>query len=156
MWSLLILALLVVIQASLGDLLRLAQWAPDLMLVGVLWLLPGRSLVQAALLGFLAGLLLDLLGTDPFGAGALAGCSAAFFGALWIDPSRPLALPFRMLRALLILLPLHLMLGALRYYGLEGDDWQRLYSVYLPSGVYSWACFVVLSLLPLRGESRES
>jgi rod shape-determining protein MreD len=154
MGSLVILALMVLVQATLGDLLRLADWAPDLMLVGVIWLLPGRSLPSAALLGFLAGLLLDLLGTDPLGASALAGCSAGFFGALWMDPARQLALPYRMLRGLVILVPLHLLLGSLRYYGLETDPLRQVLTVFLPSGFYSWACLVVLCLLPLRGENR--
>jgi rod shape-determining protein MreD len=154
MWSLLILGLLVLVQASLGDLLRLANWAPDLMLVGVLWLLPSRSTAGAALLGFLAGLMLDLLGTDPLGASALAGCTAGFLGALLLDPARQLALPYRILRGLAILLPLHLLLGLIRYYGLDLDPVHQTLTVFLPSAAYSWVCFVILSLLPLKGESR--
>ncbi|MCA9786442.1 MAG: rod shape-determining protein MreD [Calditrichaeota bacterium] len=154
MWTLLILALLVLVQATLGDLLRLAAWAPDLMLVGSLWLLAPRGPAAAAGLGFLAGLGLDLLGTDPLGAGALAGCSAGFFGSLLLDPERQLALPFRALRALGILVCLQVLLGLIRYYGLDYDPLHQLLTVFLPSAVYSWVCWVVLSLVPLKGDSR--
>ncbi len=138
------------LQATIGDLLRLGPWAPDLQLLAVLWLLSPLPPAQAAFWGFLSGLGLDLLGVDPFGAAALASTSAGFFGALWLGAS--LGFLLRALRALAILLPLSLLLGTLRWFGLDADPLTQLFAVYLPAGLYTWLLYLPLSLAPLGGQ----
>ncbi len=137
------------LQAAIGDLLRLGPWAPDLQLLAVLWLLSDRPPAQAALLGFASGLLLDLLGVDPLGAGALASCGAGFFGSLLLG--QPLGFLLRALRALALLVPLTILLGQLRWFGLETDPLVQVFAVYLPAGLYTWLLYLPLSLAPLGG-----
>ena len=82
----LVLMLCLVVQLGWSDLLSIQGRTPDLLLVGVLWVAMTLVPWQGALLGFLAGLGLELVGAlDPLGAGALAGVSAGFFAARFLS-----------------------------------------------------------------------
>lgn len=152
-WVVLLLCL--ILQVAWSDLLSIQGRCPDLLLLGVLWL--GLSLPpwQGALMGFLAGLGLDLLGGfDPLGASALAGVSAGFFAARFLSLERRLHPALRLVRAALLLAPLELFLANLRYRGMDYRPWEISLWLALPVWAYTLVLFQLLGWLPGLGGAR--
>jgi len=145
----LVLALCLVLQVSGGELLAIRGLAPDLLLLGVVWASRGRAPWQGALLGFLAGLSVDLAGAaDPLGASSLAAVSAGFLGARWLPVDQRLHPMATLGRAALGLAPLVLFLSHLRHQGMDYEPWAVTVERALPVWAYTLLLFQVLSWLP--------
>src|SRR3712207_4313425 len=72
-----VVACAALLEAVLGPYLTLGWVSPQLMVLGVVFAVAPLRDLQAVLLGFFGGILLDALGSDLFGVGALAGLLAA-------------------------------------------------------------------------------
>lgn len=145
---LLLLACLL-LQVAWSDLLRIGLSAPDLLAIGLIWCCAAMPGHRAALVGFLAGLLLDLVaGLQPFGASALAGTSMAFFASRFLSPDLKLHLLRLLGRSMLILAPVELFLANLRYDGLDYLPIEIALYQALPVLVYTMGLLVLVFLLP--------
>ncbi len=75
----LLVALAAILEATLSPLLTFGWVGPRFVVLGVVVAVTGLRDLQALLLGFFGGVLVDALGGGLFGAGALGGiCAAAF------------------------------------------------------------------------------
>lgn len=149
-WLVLILCLL--LQLTWSDLLAIQGRAPDLLLLGVIWVSMSLAPWQGALLGLLAGLGLDAVGAlDPLGAGALAAVSAGFFAARFLGTERRLHPVLLLGRCALLLAPLELFLANLRYRGMDYDPGQVSLWLALPVWAYTLVLFQLLNWLPGTG-----
>ncbi|MEJ7842018.1 MAG: rod shape-determining protein MreD [Rubrobacter sp.] len=72
-----VVAVAVLLEAVLGPYLTLGYVSPKFALIGVVFAVSPLRDLQAILLGFFGGILLDSLGSGLFGVGALAGLAAA-------------------------------------------------------------------------------
>jgi rod shape-determining protein MreD len=77
-------AVLVLLHYSLRPLLGWQRVSPDFLLVALLVVAVRVRPGAAAVVGLLVGIVADSIGTDPFGAGALAMTVVAF-GASWMQ-----------------------------------------------------------------------
>jgi hypothetical protein len=152
--ALLLVAML--IQVAWSDLLRIGDSAPNVFFLGLIWCTAVMSGPAAALTGFLAGLGLDLLGgLDPLGASALAGTTVAFFASRSLDPERKLNVPHLLGRSFLILAPVMLFLGNLRYQGMDYDAFKIAVFTVLPSLLVTLGLLALLFLLPAWRSGRS-
>jgi rod shape-determining protein MreD len=71
-----IVALAALLEAVLGPYLTFGFISPNLTLIAVVFAVSQMHDLQAVLLGFFGGILLDALGSDLFGVGALGGLLA--------------------------------------------------------------------------------
>ena len=71
-----IVALAALVGAVLGPYLTFGYFSPNLTLIAVVFAVSQMHDLQAVLLGFFGGILLDALGSDLFGVGALGGLLA--------------------------------------------------------------------------------
>jgi len=76
-----IVALAALLDAVVGPYLTLGFFSPKLALIAVVFAASPLRDLQAVLLGFFGGILLDALGSDLFGVGALGGLLAATLSA---------------------------------------------------------------------------
>jgi len=147
--SWLVLALCLVLQVSGGELLAIQGRSPDLLLLGVLWASRGRAPWQGAVLGFLAGLGVDLAGAaDPLGASSLAAVSAGYLGARWLPLDQGLHPLATFGRAALGLAPLVMLLAHLRYRGMDYEPLAITVERALPVWGYTLLLFLLLGWLP--------
>lgn len=72
-----VVAVAVLLEAVLGPYLTFGYVSPKFALIGVVFAVSPLRDLQAVLLGFFGGILLDALGSGLFGVGALAGLAAA-------------------------------------------------------------------------------
>ena len=71
-----IVAVAALLEAVLGPYLTFGYISPKLALIGIVFAVSPLRDLQAVLLGFFGGILLDSLGSGLFGVGALAGLAA--------------------------------------------------------------------------------
>src|ERR687896_1226961 len=76
-----IVALAALLEAVLGPYLTFGFISPNLTLIAVVFAVSQMHDLQAVLLGFFGGILLDALGSDLFGVGALGGLIAAMLAS---------------------------------------------------------------------------
>ncbi|MDQ4127875.1 MAG: rod shape-determining protein MreD [Actinomycetota bacterium] len=76
-----VVALAALLEAVLGPYLTFAFFSPKLTLIAVVFAVYQLRDLQAVLLGFFGGILLDALGSDLFGVGALGGLLAGTLAA---------------------------------------------------------------------------
>jgi rod shape-determining protein MreD len=76
-----IVALAALLEAVLGPYLTFGFFSPKLTLIAVVFAVSQLRDLQAVLLGFFGGILLDALGSDLFGVGALGGLLAGTLAA---------------------------------------------------------------------------
>jgi rod shape-determining protein MreD len=76
-----IVGLAALLDAVVGPYLTFGFFAPRLTLIAVVFAVSPLRDLQAVLLGFFGGILLDALGSDLFGVGALGGLLAATLSA---------------------------------------------------------------------------
>src|SRR5829696_3102651 len=76
-----IVALAALLEAVLGPYLTFGFFSPNLTLIAVIFAVSQMRDLQAVLLGFFGGILLDALGSDLFGVGALGGLLAGTLAA---------------------------------------------------------------------------
>jgi rod shape-determining protein MreD len=145
-----LLAVAVLFQLTLADMLMIGQAAPNWLFISLFLVAASFPTPKAALVGFLAGLLLDLGGVDPLGAFALTGCTAAFFAARHLSRDRKLPLLRMLPRALLILLPLEIFLANLRFTTMDSHWYVITTFRALPSAFYSLVVIALLWALPMR------
>lgn len=72
-----VVAVATLLEAVLGPYLTFGYVSPKFALIGVVFAVSPLRELQAVLLGFFGGILLDSLGSGLFGIGALAGLAAA-------------------------------------------------------------------------------
>src|ERR671912_113448 len=77
----LVVALAALLDAVVGPYLTFGFFSPKLALIAVVFAVSPLRDLQAVLLGFFGGILLDALGSDLFGVGALGGLLAATLSA---------------------------------------------------------------------------
>lgn len=77
----LVVALAALLDAVVGPYLTFGFFSPKLTLIAVVFAVSQLRDLQAVLLGFFGGILLDALGSDLFGVGALGGLLAATLSA---------------------------------------------------------------------------
>ncbi len=73
----LVVAIAALLEAVLGPYLTFGFLSPKLTLIAIVFVVSSLRELQAVLLGFFGGILLDALGGDLFGVGALGGLIAA-------------------------------------------------------------------------------
>lgn len=76
-----VVALAASLEAVLGPYLTFGFFSPKLTLIAVVFVASQLRELQAVLLGFFGGILLDALGSDLFGVGALGGLLAGALAA---------------------------------------------------------------------------
>src|ERR687893_3194498 len=76
-----IMALAALLEAVIGPYLTFGFFSPKLTLIGIVFAVSQLRDLQAVLLGFFGGILLDALGSDLFGVGALGGLLAAMLAS---------------------------------------------------------------------------
>ena len=76
-----VVALAALLDAVVGPYLTFGFFSPKLTLIAVVFAVSTLRDLQAVLLGFFGGILLDALGSDLFGVGALGGLLAATLSA---------------------------------------------------------------------------
>lgn len=76
-----VVALAALLDAVVGPYLTYGYFSPKLTLIAVVFAVSTLRDLQAVLLGFFGGILLDALGSDLFGVGALGGLLAATLSA---------------------------------------------------------------------------
>ena len=76
-----IVALAALLEAVIGPYLTFGFFSPKLTLIGIVFAVSQLRDLQAVLLGFFGGILLDALGSDLFGVGALGGLLAGTLAA---------------------------------------------------------------------------
>jgi rod shape-determining protein MreD len=76
-----VVALAALIDAVVGPYLTFGFFSPKLALIAIVFAVSPLRDLQAVLLGFFGGILLDALGSDLFGVGALGGLLAATLSA---------------------------------------------------------------------------
>ncbi len=76
-----IVALAALLEAVLGPYLTFGYFSPKLTLIAIAFAVSQLRDLQAVLLGFFGGILLDALGSDLFGVGALGGLLAGTLAA---------------------------------------------------------------------------
>jgi rod shape-determining protein MreD len=76
-----IVALAALLEAVLGPYLTFSFFSPKLTLIAIVFAVSRLRDLQALLLGFFGGILLDALGSDLFGVGALGGLLAGTLAA---------------------------------------------------------------------------
>src|SRR5918997_5955555 len=76
-----IVALAALVGAVLGPYLTFGYFSPNLTLIAVVFAVSQMRDLQAVLLGFFGGILLDALGSDLFGVGALGGLLTAMLAS---------------------------------------------------------------------------
>ena len=76
-----VVAVAALLEAVLGPYLTFGYVSPKFALIGVVFAVSPLRDLQAVLLGFFGGILLDSLGSGLFGVGALAGLAAATLAA---------------------------------------------------------------------------
>ena len=76
-WAALLVAVGALMEAALTPLLKFGWVSPKFAILAIVVAAAGQRDLQALLLGFFGGVLMDALGGGIFGAGALAGLAAA-------------------------------------------------------------------------------
>jgi rod shape-determining protein MreD len=76
-----IVALAALLEAVLGPYLTFGFFSPNFTLIAIVFAVSQMRDLQAVLLGFFGGILLDALGSDLFGVGALGGLLAGTLAA---------------------------------------------------------------------------
>lgn len=147
------LALLIVLQISLVDLIAIRGFKPDLLLLYILFRLPGKGVIFPVLAGFGIGLLQDLVGGGFLGVYAFSKSVVGFFLSKFFPEKAPAEKLLHFI-AIAFCVLVH---DTISQYIYLQDGYSGFFKLFfyqiLPSAGYNFFTFLLLMLLPFKRKS---
>ncbi|NIR51177.1 rod shape-determining protein MreD [candidate division KSB1 bacterium] len=139
--------LAVVLQKTFAPLFSIKSITPDLVLIGVMAISLQHGRVWGVLIGFSAGLLFDILGTEFVGLSSLSKSVAAylagFFGAERLERRSGGIIGF----LFLVLFAHDCMYYSILSIGTPAGFWSTLFKQALPTAIYTLVFMIMIDLV---------